>query len=89
MSIDTKILSWQGEAETCDEEGVAAPRYMPAWVLEGLESSRAAGVGAAPDIIYAFGVPADPTPDHDTFDRKECSLNFVEIGFWRDLGLHE
>jgi hypothetical protein len=50
----------------------------------------AAGVGAAPDIIYARIAPADPTPDLDSFDRKDdCSLILFEIGFCRDLGCHD
>ena len=74
-----------------DEEGVAAPRYIPAWVLpqHEIDSLMAAGAGAAPDIIYARGVPADPTSDFDSFDRKNCSLILFEIGFCRDLGLHD
>ncbi len=79
------------EAETWDEEGVAAPQYLPAWILpqEDLDNLRAAGAGAAPDIIYARGVPADPTMDSDSFDRKNCSLILFEIGFCRDVGLHD
>jgi len=70
---------------------VAAPRYIPAWLLpqEDLESLMAAGVGAAPDIIYAWGVLADPTRDLYFFDRKDCSLILSEIGFCRDLGCHD
>ena len=92
MPIDTKTLPWQAEAETWGEEGVPPPpRYIPAGVLpqEYLDSLRAEGAGAAPDIIYARGVPADPIPDQDSFDRKDCSLILFEIGFCRDLGLHE
>jgi hypothetical protein len=57
VSIDTKTLPMQGEAETWAEEGVAVPRYIPAWVLpqEDIDSLRAAGAGAVPDIIYARG----------------------------------
>ncbi len=70
---------------------MAAPRYIPAWILpqEDLVSFRAAGAEAAPDIIYARGVLADPTPVPDTFDRKDCSLILFEIGFCRDLGLQD
>ena len=91
MYIDTKKLPWEEEAETCDEEGVASPRYIPAWVLlqEDLDNLWAAGAQAAPDIIYARGVPADPTPDHNSFDRKDCPPILFEIGFCRDLGLHD
>ena len=65
MSIDTKTLPSQGAAAIHDEEGAAAPRYIPEWVLphEDLDSLREAGAGAAPDIIYALGVPADPPSD--------------------------
>jgi len=91
MSIDTKTLSMQCDAARYDEEGVAAPRYIPAWVLpqEDLYNSMAARVGAAPDIVYARGVPADPTPDIDSIDRKDCSLILFEIGFCMDLGCHD
>jgi hypothetical protein len=52
---------------------VAVPRYIAAWVLpqEDLDNLMAIGAGAAPDIVYAPGVPADPTPDPDSFDRKD------------------
>ena len=71
---------------------MAAPRYiLLAWVLppQDLDNLMATGVGAAPDIIYARGVPADPTPDLDSLNRKDCSLILFEIGFFRDLGFHE
>ncbi len=45
-----------------------------------------ARAGAAPDIIYARGVPAEPSPDIDSFNRKDCSLIVFEIGFRRNLG---
>ncbi len=83
-------LPWQGVAETCDEKGVVAPRYIPAWVLpqENLNNLMVAGAGAALDIIfYAREVPPDPTPDPDFFERKDCSLILFEIGFCRGLGL--
>jgi hypothetical protein len=83
VSIDTKTLPLQGKAETWDVEGVAALRYIPAWVLpqEDLDNLMAAGAGAAPDIIYALGVPVDPSPDPASFDRKDCALILFEIGF--------
>ena len=54
----------QEDAEQYDEEGVAAPRYIPAWVLsqEDLDSLIVAGVGAALDIIYARGVLTNICP---------------------------
>jgi hypothetical protein len=47
----------------------------------------AVGAGAAPDIIYARGVIiADPSPDIDSFNHKDCSLILFKIGFFGDLG---
>jgi hypothetical protein len=45
-----------------------------------------AGHGTAPDLIYAKGVPDTPSPDPTSFNRKQCTLILVEIGFCRDLG---
>ena len=45
-----------------------------------------AGHGTAPDLIYASGVPNTPSPDPTSFDKKQCTLIIVEIGFCRDLG---
>jgi hypothetical protein len=42
---------------------------------------------AAPDIVYARGVLADPSSD--AFNKKDCSLILFEVGFCRDLGCHE
>ncbi len=33
-------------------------------------------------------MPADPSPDLESFDRKDRSLILFEIGLCRDLGLH-
>jgi hypothetical protein len=49
----------------------------------------AAGSSAARDTIYAHGVLANPTPDLDFVDFKDCSLILFEISFFRDLGCHE
>ncbi len=49
----------------------------------------AAGAGAASDIIYARGVPTDPSPGIDSFNRKVFSLIFFESGFCKDLGCHK
>jgi hypothetical protein len=88
VSIDTKTLPPQGAAAIHDEEGAVAPRYIPAWALpqEDIDSLMAAGAGAAPDIIYARGVPADPSRD---FNRNDCTLILFEVGFCRDLGCHQ
>ena len=81
-SIDTKTLLSQRVGAIHDEEGTKAHRYIPAWVLpqEDLDNLMAAGAGTAPDIIYARGVAADPAPDIDSFNRKDCSLILFEIG---------
>jgi len=42
--------------------------------------------GATPDIIYARGVPDDPSPDPSFLDRNDCSLILFEIGLCIDLG---
>ena len=91
MPIDTKTLLSQGVGATHDEERTKAPRYIPAWVLpkEDLDSLITAGAGAAPDIIYTRGEPADPSPGIDSFNRKGCSLILFEIGFCTDLGCHK
>jgi hypothetical protein len=34
-------------------------------------------------------VPADPSPEIDSFNRKDCSLILFEAGFCRDLGCHK
>jgi hypothetical protein len=49
----------------------------------------AAGAGVAPDIIYARVVPADPSPEIDSFNRKDYSLILFGVGFYRDLGCHK
>ena len=67
-----------------------APRNISAWTLPqgDLDNLMAAGLGAAPDIVYARGVPADPSSDIDAFIRKDFSLILIEVGFCRDLGCH-
>ena len=42
-----------------------------------------AGHGTSPDLIYARGVPDSPSPDLTSFDRKQCTLIIIEIGFCR------
>jgi hypothetical protein len=65
----------QRAAARYEEEGVAVPRYIPTWNSEmdtekDLDNVMAAGACAAPDIIYAQGMPADINPDPESFDRK-------------------
>jgi hypothetical protein len=45
-----------------------------------------AGHGTAPDLIYARGVPGTPFPDPTSFDKRQCILIIIEIGFCRELG---
>jgi hypothetical protein len=44
-----------------------------------------AGRGTAPDLIYARGVPDTPSPDPTSFNKKQCTLILIEIGFCKDL----
>ena len=34
-------------------------------------------------------MPADPSPEIESFNRKDCSLILFEIGFCKDLGCHK
>ena len=45
-----------------------------------------AGHRTTPDLIYARGVSDTPSPDPTSFDRNQCTLIVIEIGFCRDLG---
>ena len=45
-----------------------------------------AGHGTTRDLIYARGVQNTPFPDPTSFDRRQCILIIIEIGFFRDLG---
>ena len=45
-----------------------------------------AGHGTSPDLIYARGVSDTPFPDPTSFDKNQCTLIIVEIGFCKDLG---
>ena len=55
-----------------------------------LNALIASGHGAAPDLIYARGIPDNPRPAPGSFDPiKSCTLLLVEIGFCRDLGCRE
>jgi hypothetical protein len=49
----------------------------------------AAEAGAAPDIIYARGVPADLPLAFDAINKKDCIIILLEVGFCRDLGCHQ
>ena len=46
-----------------------------------------AGHGTTPNLIYARGVPNTPSPDPTSFNKKQCTLIFVEtMDFCKDLG---
>jgi len=45
-----------------------------------------AGHGTSLDLIYARGVLNTPSPDPTSFNKMQCTLILVEIGFCRDLG---
>ena len=64
---------------------------MPAWVIsqEDLEEFKGGGAGAAQNVIYAHRVPANSTPNPESFDRKDGSLILFEIELCKDLGCHE
>ncbi len=42
--------------------------------------------GTAPDLIYARGVQYTSSPDPTSFNKMQCTIIIVEIGFCRDLG---
>ena len=44
-----------------------------------------AGHGTSPDLIYARGVPNTPSPDPSFFNKKQCILILIEIGFYKDI----
>ena len=74
-----------------DEEGVSVPRYIPAWVLgqKYIDGLMTTGAGVASGIIYDRRVPADPTSDPDSFDRRDYTLIIFEIVFRKNLGCRE
>ncbi len=60
---------------------------MPDWILSPGETQilLKAGHGTTLELIYARGVPDAPSLDLTSFDRKQCTLIIVEIGFCMDL----
>ena len=95
---DVWNLLRQEEATARDEESTTAPSYIPEWVLpaaelQALNALIDAGKGAAPDLIYASagGRPVVPrtTLILGQFQRSECTLLLIEVGFCRDLGCTE
>ena len=81
----------QGDARGSQPaEGVQAPRYLPEWVVPAadLRQLTDSQQGTAPDLVYAFGVPdvADPGAA-PPFDKQQCALLLIEVGFAADLRL--
>ena len=90
VAKDVWDLLRQQEAATSDGECTSAPNYIPDWVLPADELQKLIdeGKGAAPDLIYARGIPDFPRPPSAPSQRKACAL-IIEIGFCRDLGCTE
>jgi hypothetical protein len=86
--LDPKYNHWVLSAAAGDEECTTSPSRIPDWVSPHEETQLLfeAGHGTAPDLIYARKVPDIPSPDPTSFDKKQCTLILVEIGFCRDLG---
>jgi len=65
-----------------------APRRIPDWVFPPDETQTMfqAGHGTDPELIYARGIPNSSSTNPIYFDKKQCTLTIVEIGFCRDLG---
>jgi hypothetical protein len=83
VSQDPRYNQWGLSAAAGDAECTAAPSRIPNWVLPHEETQRLfdAGHVTAPDLIYARGVLDTPSPDPTSFDRRQCTLIVVEIGF--------
>ena len=88
VSLDPKYNQWGLSAAAGDEECTAAPSRISDWVLPHDETHMLieAGHDPTPDLIYARGIPDTPSSDPTSFDKKQCTLILVEIGFCRDLG---
>jgi len=74
-----------------DSECTEAPTRILDWILS-LETQEALfreEHGTAPDLVYVRGVPDTPAPDQNTFDRKQCIMIIIEIGFYQDFGCHK
>jgi hypothetical protein len=90
VSMDPRNNHWGLYATAGDAECTAAPSRIPDWVLPHAETHILfdAGHGLAPDLIYARGVPNTPSLDPTFFNKMQCTLIIIEIGFCRDLGCH-
>jgi hypothetical protein len=91
VSQDPRYTHWGLSAAEGDAACNEAPRRLPHWSLPHEETQLLfeAGHGTTPDLIYARGVPDTPSPDPTSFDKKQCTLIIVEIGFCIDLGCED
>ena len=67
------------------------PRFILPWILpqEDTQLLLDTGLGGAPDLIYARGIPASINPETTPFDKTKCSLVVVEVGFYQDWSYHK
>ena len=88
VSLDPSYNHRGLSAATGDAECTATPSRIPEWVLPHAETQMLseAGHGTTPDLIYARGVPNTPSLDPTSFNKMQCTLIIVEIGFYMDLG---
>ena len=88
VSQDPKYIIQGPFASDYDAECTSAPSRIPPWVLPSEETQALfeGGHGKTLDLIYARGVPDTPDPGQTNFDKKTCTLIFIESGFSRDLG---
>jgi len=88
VSQDPRYSLHVPSASHYDAECTSAPSRIPAWVLPAEETQAhfEGGRGIAPELIYARGVPDTPDSCQTNFDKKTCTLVFIEIGFSQDLG---
>ena len=91
VSTDTNacLSHTQSQMSDSDAETSAAPCHIPPWILsESVTTAlRNSGHGVSPDLIYARGVLNSLRTHTITFEKQQCSLLLVEVGFGADLNL--
>jgi hypothetical protein len=62
-------------------ECLAVNIYISSWVLPRAELTYLIkeSLGAAPDHIYARGIPENRCPESIIFDKKSCTLFIREV----------
>ena len=88
VSQDPRYTNQGLAASDGDTDGTEIPNRVPTWVLPTKQTQALfeKGLGTAPDIIYAKGVPFIPNLGQITVNKKLCILILVEVGLCRDLG---